>query len=37
MAKWIADEEKTRSGLRYAAVICPNVTGKTKERIGEDR
>ena len=31
MAKWIA-AEKTKAGLRYA-VVCPNVTGRTKERM----
>ena len=31
MAKWIA-AEKARARLRHA-VVCPNVTGKTKERI----
>ena len=31
MAKWIV-AEKTKAGLRHA-VICPNVTGRTKERI----
>ena len=31
MVKWIA-AEKARAGLRHAAV-CPNVTGKIKERI----
>ena len=31
MAKWIA-AEKVRAGLLHA-VVCPNVTGKTKERI----
>ena len=31
MAKWIA-AEKTKAGLRHA-VVCPNVTGRTKERI----
>ena len=31
MAKWIA-AEKTKAGLRLA-VVCPNVTGRTKERI----
>ena len=33
MAKWIA-VEKARAGLRHA-VICPNVTGRTKERIAQ--
>ena len=31
MAKWIA-LEKNRAGLRHA-VVCPNMTGRTKERI----
>ena len=31
MAKLIA-AEKVRVGLRYV-VVCPNVTGRTKERI----
>ena len=31
MAKWIAAEE-ARAGLRHA-IVCPNVTGRTKERI----
>ena len=31
MAKWIAAEEAS-AGLRHA-VVCPNVTGRTKERI----
>ena len=31
MVKWIA-AEKTWAGLRHA-VVCPNVTGKTKESI----
>ena len=35
MAKWIA-AEKARAGLRYAAV-CPNVTGRIKERIAESK
>ena len=30
MAKWIA-AKKVRAGLRHA-VVCPNVTGRTKER-----
>ena len=33
MAKWIA-AEKTRAGLRHA-VICPNVTGRTEDRIAQ--
>ena len=33
MAKWIA-AEKARAGLRHA-IVCPNVTGRTKERIAQ--
>ena len=33
MAKWIAAEE-ARAGLRHS-VVCPNVTGNTKERIAQ--
>ena len=33
MAKWIA-AEKARVGLRHA-VVCLNVTGRTKERIAQ--
>ena len=33
MAKWIA-AEKVRAGLRQA-VVCPNVTGKAKDRIAQ--
>ena len=36
MAKWIA-AEKVRAGLRHAVVICPNVTGGTKERISQSK
>ena len=35
MAKWI-DAEKTKAGLRHA-VVCPNVTGRTKERIVQSK
>ena len=35
MAKWIA-AEKARAGLRHA-VVCPNVTGRTKERIAQNK
>ena len=35
MAKWIATE-KARAGLRHA-VVCPNVTGMAKERIGQSK
>ena len=33
MAKWTV-AEKTKAGLRHA-VVCPNVTGRTKERIAQ--
>ena len=35
MAKWIA-AAKARAGPRYA-VVCPNVTGRTKERIAQSK
>ena len=35
MAKWIV-AEKARAGLRHA-IVCPNVTGKTKERIAQSK
>ena len=35
MAKWIA-AEKTRAGLRHA-VVCPDVMGRTKERIAKSK
>ena len=35
MTKWIA-AEKASAGLRYA-VICPNMTGRTKERIAQSK
>ena len=35
MAKWIA-AEKARAGLRHA-VLCPNVTGRTKERTAQSK
>ena len=35
MAKWIA-AEKTKAELRHA-VVCPNVTGRTKERIAQSK
>ena len=35
MPKWIA-AEKTRAGLRHA-VVCPNVTGRVKERIAQSK
>ena len=31
MARWIV-AEKTKAGLRHA-VVCPNVTGRTRKRI----
>ena len=35
MAKLIA-EEKVKAGLRHA-VVCPNVTGRTKKRISQSK
>ena len=35
MAKWIV-AEKARAGLRHA-IVCPNVTGRTKERIAQSK
>ena len=35
MAKWIATE-KANAGLRHA-VVCPNVTRRTKERIAQSK
>ena len=35
VAKWIA-AEKARAGLRHAAV-CPNMTGRTKERKAQSK
>ena len=35
IAKWIA-AEKARTGLRHA-VVCPNVTGRIKERIAQSK
>ena len=35
MAKWIA-AEKTKAGLRHA-VVCPNMTGRTKERVAQSK
>ena len=35
MAKWNG-AEKARVGLRHA-VVCPNVTGRTKERIAQSK
>ena len=35
MEKWIA-AEKAKAGLRHA-VVCPNVTGRTKKRIAQSK
>ena len=35
MAKWIG-AEKPKPGLLHA-VVCPNVTGRTKERIAQSK
>ena len=35
MAKWIA-AEKVKAGLRHA-VVCPNVTGMTKQKIAQSK
>ena len=35
MAKWVA-AEKVRAGPRHA-VVCPNVTGRTKNRIAQNK
>ena len=35
MAKWIV-AEKTQAGLRHA-VVCPNMTGRTKKRIAQNK
>ena len=35
MAKWIA-AKKARAGLRHK-VVCPNVTGRVKERIAQSK
>ena len=35
MAKWIV-AEKTKAGLRHA-VVCQNVTGRTKKRIAQSK
>ena len=35
MVKWIV-ADKTKPGLRHA-VVCPNVTGRTKERIAQSK
>ena len=35
MVEWIA-AEKAKTGLRHA-VVCPNVTGRTKKRIAQSK
>ena len=35
MARWIA-AEKAKAGLRHA-IVCPNVTGRTEERIAQGK
>ena len=35
MAKWIV-AEKTKAGLRHA-VVCSNVTGRTRKRIAQSK
>ena len=35
IAKWIV-QKKNKNGLRHA-VVCPNVTGRTKERISQSK
>ena len=35
MARWIA-AGKVKAGLRHA-VVCPNVTGRTKKRIAQSK
>ena len=35
ITKWIA-AERARAALRHAA-ICPNVTGRTKERVAQSK
>ena len=35
MAKWVA-AEKTKAGI-WHAVVCPNVTGRTKKRIAQSK
>ena len=35
MTKWIV-AEKNKAGLRHA-VVCPNVTGRTKKRISQSK
>ena len=36
VVKWIA-AEKARAGLLWYALVCPNVTGRTKERIAQSK
>ena len=38
MTKWVATE-KVRAGLRHevVVVVCPNVTGRTKDRIAQSK
>ena len=36
VAKWIAAAAKSKAGLRHA-VVCPNVTRITKERIAQSK
>ena len=36
MAKWIAAEKANKAALR-CSVVCPNVTGKPKERIARSK
>ena len=36
MAKWVTAEKARRAGLRHA-VVCQNVTGRTKERIAQSK
>ena len=35
MAKWVT-AEKVNGALQHA-VVCPNVTGRTKERIAQNK
>ena len=35
VAKWIA-AEKAKAGLRHT-IVCPNVTGRAKERIAQSK
>ena len=38
MAKWITTAEKARAGLGSAVlVVCPKVTGRTKERLAQSK